>query len=195
MVVVVAFVCLSICQSAICKLVNKAILPDFLSFRTWQHQKRSISARLPRLFKLTTSKTKQFCEASFQNRNLNAELTASCQCVLQFFHLICLKYCAGHETVRPGHTKFSTCTRNHLKCNPSEKTSALTGSIVPHLPRERHLRRSSSNVLRLPLFFKVPQKPHALLTPGKVRNPCACHAKRHLNVHKWSVPVISFLHF
>ena len=54
-------VCLSIYLS-ICKLENEAILRDVLRFWTWQHQKRSNSARLPQCLKLTTSKTKQFCE-------------------------------------------------------------------------------------------------------------------------------------
>ena len=38
--------CLSVYLS-ICKLENKAILRDCLSFETWQHQKQSNSARLP----------------------------------------------------------------------------------------------------------------------------------------------------
>ena len=33
-------------------------------FQSWRHQKRSNSARLPHVSKLTTSKTKQFCETS-----------------------------------------------------------------------------------------------------------------------------------
>ena len=63
----------------------KQFLRDFLNFWTWQRQKRNKSARLPHFFKLTTSKTKQFCETSFKNGKLSAELTASCQCVLCFF--------------------------------------------------------------------------------------------------------------
>ena len=63
---------------------------------------------------MTTSKTKQFCETSFKNRKLSAALTASYQCVLRFFHSTCLKYCACHEKVMPGHTKCCTVTRNHL---------------------------------------------------------------------------------
>ena len=40
-------------------------------------KKLSNSARLPHFSKLTTSKTKQFCETSFKNRKLSAALTAS----------------------------------------------------------------------------------------------------------------------
>ena len=57
---------------------------------------------------------KQFCETSFKNGKLSAELTASYQCVLRFFHFTCLKYCACHEKKRPGHTKCCTCQSNHL---------------------------------------------------------------------------------
>ena len=57
------------------------------------------------------------------------------QCALRFFHSICLKYCACHEKVRPGHTKC--CTRHAKssqqtwrsdapKCNPSREISDLT---------------------------------------------------------------------
>ena len=76
------------------KSSNSARHPHFSTFRTWQHQKRNNSARLSHFSKLTTSKTKQFCEASFNNGKLSAKLTASCQCFLRFFHSICLKYCA-----------------------------------------------------------------------------------------------------
>ena len=43
---------------------NEASLRDFLISRSWQHQKRSNSARLLNFLNLTTSKTKQFCETS-----------------------------------------------------------------------------------------------------------------------------------
>ena len=84
---------------------NKTMLLDFC----WQHQKRSNSARLSHFLQLKTSKTKQFCETSFKNGKLTVQLTASCQCVLQFFHAMSLKYCACHEKVSPGHTKCCTC--------------------------------------------------------------------------------------
>ena len=112
------FVCLSIGLS-ICQLENQANLRDCLIFRSWQHQKRSNSARLlyfrsncARLIQflnLTTSKTKQFCETSLKNRKLSAALTALYQSVLRFFHSTCLEYCACHEKLMPGHTKCCAC--------------------------------------------------------------------------------------
>ena len=74
--------CLSVCLSAclavclsICKFENEAILRDFLSFWTWQHQKRSNSARPPQFLNLTTSSAKQFCETSsiFEVGNIKNE--------------------------------------------------------------------------------------------------------------------------
>ena len=111
-------------------------LPIYLYLSIYlQVWKGSYSARLPQFFKLTTSKTKQFCETSFKNGKLSAELAASYQCVLRFFHSIFLKYCTCHEKVMPGHTKCCTCHtksssqnwRSYApKCNPSPEISALT---------------------------------------------------------------------
>ena len=115
---------------------NEAILRDFRStFELDKRQKRSKSARLPQFLKLATPKTKQFCEISFKNGKLSAELTASCQCVLRFVHSMSLKYRACHEKVRPGPTKSCAChtkssSRNWRfdapKCNLCQEISART---------------------------------------------------------------------
>jgi len=63
--------------------------------------KKKTSARLPQFSKLTTSKTKDFCETSFKNGKISAALTPSCQCVLRFFYSTYLKYCACHEKLMP----------------------------------------------------------------------------------------------
>ena len=70
---------------------------------------------------------------------------------------------------------------------PDFLTSLMNMSLVLRRPHEMHLYRSPSNVPRLPMFLKLLQNPHVLLTFDKVHNP-------HLNVQKCSVPV-SFLHF
>jgi len=141
---------LSICLS-ICKLENEAILRDFVNFWTWQYQERSNSARFPQF--------SQFCATArlphqiFEDDNmkneailpdflqkwkvdkLSAGLTASYQCVLRFFHSVCLKYCGCHEKVMPGHTERCTChtasssqnwRSDAPKCNPSQEISAPT---------------------------------------------------------------------
>ena len=149
------YLCLSVCLSTylsaslktklFCKtssffsevdhIKNEAILGDFFIFQSWQHHKRSPSARLLQFFNLTTSKAKQFCETPFKNGKLSAELTTSYQCVLRFFQSTCRKYCASHEKVMPSHTKCCTCHAKSSqqtwrsdapKCNLSQEISALT---------------------------------------------------------------------
>ena len=107
---------------------NEAIRRDLLLHysRSWQHQKRSNSARLPHFSKLTTSKTKQLCGTSsfFEVDNIKnerilrdliqkwkVECRADGLVPMRFaiFHSTCLKYCACHEKVMPGHTKCCTC--------------------------------------------------------------------------------------
>ena len=135
-----------------------------------------MSARLPQFSKLTKSKTKQFCETSFKNGKLSAELTASCQCVLRFCDSTCLNYCACHEKVIPGHTKCCTCHAKSSqqtwrsdapKCKPFSGnqrpdllTTLMNMSLVLRLPRKMHLCRSSSNVPRLPSCLEMRQNPH-----------------------------------
>ena len=113
---------------------------------------RSNSARLPQFLQLATSKTKQFwetslifkvdnikmkqfCETSFKNGRSSEELTASCQCVLQFF-------CSIWESVystAPAPKKWSQAIRsaalvmqNHL----SKKEDLM-------LQNAAHLRKSA----------------------------------------------------
>ena len=71
---------------------------------------------------------------------------------------------------------------------PDLLTSLMNMSFVLRLPREMHLCRSSSNVPRLPSVLEILQNPHVLIAFDKSTIPCVCHAKRHLNVQKCSVP-------
>ena len=71
-------VCLSIYLSTCLSASFKTKLfceTYFFIFHSWQHQKRSNSARLPEFLNLTTSKTKQFCETSsfFELDNIQNE--------------------------------------------------------------------------------------------------------------------------
>ena len=66
-------------------------------------------------------------------------------------------------------------------------------SLVLRLPWKMHLCRSSSNVPRLPSFLEMLYKTFtfcSLLTRCTI--PCACPAKRHLNVKKWQEHVVFF---
>ena len=125
------------CQtsSVLDNIKNAAIQRDVLNFCTWNIKNEENLRDFLFLFKLRTSKTKQFCEMSFKNGKLSAELTASYQCVLRLFQSICLNYCACHDKVMPGHTKCCTCHAKSSqqtwkfeapKCNPSQEISART---------------------------------------------------------------------
>ena len=197
-------VCLSICLSASLKTKlfcetssvfeldnlkkNAAIQRDLLNVCTWQRQKRSNSARLPQFLNLTTSKTKQFCEASFKNGKLSAELTASYQCVLRFFHSTCLNYwlrlprksdARSYEVLHLSRKIISAnlkiwCSKMQpLSGNqcPHLLTAPMKMSLVLRLPRKMHLCRSSSNVPCLPSFLEMLQNPHVSLTFDKVHHP------------------------
>ena len=131
---------------------NEAILRDFLIVRSWQHQKRSNSARRLYFLNLTTSKTKQSCETSSMLELDNIKNKTHLRDFLQKWKVDCSadglvpmrfaifplhlsKYCACHAKVIPGHTKCCTCHAKSSqqtwrsdapKCNPSQEISALT---------------------------------------------------------------------
>ena len=92
---------------------NEAILPDFLNFRNWRHQKRNNSARLP-------SKM----ESGVQNWQPRAICDFSTPPVESV-----------HEKMMPGHTKCCTCHATSSqqtwrsdapKCNLFQEISART---------------------------------------------------------------------
>ena len=95
------YLCLSVCLSISLSIYLSVCLSVCLSI--------SPSIYLSIYLSIYRSETKQFCKTSFKNGRLSAELTASYQCRLWFFHSICLKYCACHGEVSPGHTKCCTC--------------------------------------------------------------------------------------
>ena len=141
---------LSIYLSASLKIYRSysARLPQFLNLTTSKTQQFSETSSIFELdnfkneailrdfLKVDNIKNEAIlCETSFKNGKLSAELTASYQCVLRFFHSICLNYCACHEKVMPGHTKCCTCHAKSSqqtwrsdapKCNPSQEISART---------------------------------------------------------------------
>ena len=120
---------------------NQALLQEFPGFSNLTTSKTKKLYEISSIFKVCWrhQKTTQFCETSFKNRKLPAELTASYQCVLRFSRFICLKYCPCHEKVRPVHTKCCTCYAKSSqqtwrsdapKCNPSQEISAHTSKQV-----------------------------------------------------------------
>ena len=79
-------------------------------------------------------------------------------------------------------------------CWPPNLTSLMHMSLVLRLPRDMHLPKSSWNVAHLPSFWKCYKTFTFCSLLTRCTIPIACHAKRHLNVQKCSVP-FSFLHF
>ena len=69
------------------KLQNEAFLRDFLQKRSFEVQKRSISARLPSKCKLSRWKTKLFCGTSFKNEALKIKNEAFLRDFLQKWHV------------------------------------------------------------------------------------------------------------
>ena len=204
---------------SICKIENGAILRDFLSFWTWQHQKTQQFCETSLIFEFDNVKNEKHLwdflifrswqhqkrsssRLPFKNGKLSTELTASQQCVLWFFHSTCLKYCACHKKARLCHTKCCTCHAKSSqqtwrsdapKCNPSQEISARTSWWTCLLYCACHGKCIFADPLKI--FPRLPYKTFtfcSLLTRCTI--PCACHAKRHLNVQKCSEPV-NFLHF
>ena len=137
---------------SVCKLENEAILRDVLNFWTWQHQKRSNSARPPKFLNLTTSQTKQSCETSaifevdkVKNEAILREFlqkwTVECRADglvpmrLAIFPLHLSKVLRLPRKSEARHTKCCTYQAKSAsqnwrsdapKCNPSQEISALT---------------------------------------------------------------------
>ena len=155
-------------------------------------------------------KAKQFCEASFKNGKLSAELTCLVPMGFAIFplHLCKVLRLPGKSDARS--YEVLHLSRKNILANlkiwcskmqpfsgnqrPDLLTSLMNMSLVLRLPRKMHLSRSSSNVPRLPSFLEMLQNPHVLPPLARCRIPCACHAKPHLNLQKWSEHVV-FLTF
>ena len=141
---------------------------------------------------MTTSKTKQFCETSSvlqvdnikkrsnsarlpsKKGKVGAELTASYQYVLRFFHSTRLEYCASHEKIMLGHTVLH-----------------LSRKIIFHVHNPLRLPRKTTferpKVLRTRQFFYTFD--FEMCFAPQLRT-----LFQHLNFQKCSEPV-SFLHF
>ena len=213
---------LCVCLS-VCKLENEAILRDVLRFWTWQHQKRSNSARHPQCLSLTTSKTKQFCETSSFFKAANIKTEAILRDFLQKWKVACstdglvpLRFAIFpihlSKLLRlPGKSDARSYEVLHLsrkiisanlkilgsKCNPSQEISARTSQQL-WWTCLLYCACNGKCIFADPLqmshachrFWKCDKTLtfYSLLTRCTV--PCTCHAKRHLNVQKWSEPLV-----
>ena len=119
---------------SICKLENETSPREVLNFWSWQHQKRSNSVETSSMFYVDNIENEKVLRDFLQKWKVDGRATASYQCVLRFFHSVCVKCCACHEKVMPGHTKCCTCHAKSSqqtwrsdapKRNPSQEISAL----------------------------------------------------------------------
>ena len=74
---------------------------------------------------------------------------------------------------------------------PDLLTSLMNISLVLRLPRKMHLCRPSSNAPHH-RFWKCYKTVTFCSLLTRCTIPCACHAKRHLNVKRWSEHVVFF---
>ena len=153
-------------------------------------------------FEVDNIKTKQFCETSFKNRKFSAELTASHHCVLATFPVHVSQvlrlprksdaksYDVLHLSRKIIFPKLKIWCSKMQPLSGNQRSDLLTSLmnkfLVLRLPPEIHLSRSSSHVPRLPTLLKLLQTLPLCSLLIKCTIPCACQAKRHLNVQKWS---------
>ena len=116
-------VCLSIYLS-ICKLENQAILRDVLRFWTWQHQKRSNSARLPQCLNLTTSKTKKSARLLHFSKLTTSKTNQFCE-TSSIFEL------NRNNSARLLHFSNLTTSKTKQFCETSFKNGKLRAALVP----------------------------------------------------------------
>ena len=126
---------------SICKFENEAILRDFLNFWTWQRQKRTNSAGLPQCLKLTTSKTKQFCETSSTFEIDNIKNEAILRDFLQKWKVECRA--DGLDLSTP--PVWSTAPATKKWCQVIRSAAPVTQG---HFPKTEDLRFQNATPLR-----------------------------------------------
>ena len=171
------FICLYILiiYLSICKTENEAILRDVLKFWTWQHQKRSNSARLPQSLNLTTSKTKQFCETSsfFKVDNIQNEA------ILRDIHNIPTwqRQKRSSSATFPHFSKLKTSrTKQFLRDFLQKwKVACSADSLVP------------LSFAIFPIHLSKLYTCHEKVMPGHTKC-CTCHAKSSQQIWRSDAP-------
>ena len=153
---------------ALDNIKNETILPDILNFCTWQHQKQNNSARLPHFSKLTTSKTKQFVHLSKVLR-LPRKSDARSYMIIR---------------------SAAPVTQNHLS-KPEDLMLQNATPLKKSRPDLLTALMNMSLVLRH-RFWKCYKTLTFCSLLTRCTIPCACHAKRHLNIQKWREHVVFF---
>ena len=213
---------LSVCLS-IWKFESEAILRDFRSFWTWQHQKLRNSARNPQFLNLTTSKTKQFCEtsSSFELDNIKnkrilrdflqkwkVECNADSLVPMRFaiFPVHLSKVLRLPRKIDARSYEVLHLSRKIILANLHiwySKMQPLSGNQHPDLLTSLmnmslycacHGKCIFADPLQMSHACHRFWQCHKTLTFCSLLKrctiPCACHAKRHLNLQKWSEPLV-----
>ena len=194
---------------------NAAILRDFLNLLTWQQrQTQSTSARLPQFSKLTISKTKQFCEASFGNglhtkRHLNVQKRSE----HVFFGTLTWKCASRHNGVhffdmsrsgkRSAAEVFCTfCLRNVLRATTAcTFFNISTSKSVPRMVCFVHFDFETRFAPQRRALFSTSQLPKAVRHWGALQIltwKCAsCHNGVHffdISTSKSGPTLVCFVH-
>ena len=125
------------------KSKNETILRDFLIFRSWQHQKRSNSARLP--WKMESwvqswrPRTNAFCDFSTPPVYSIAPATKKWSQVIRSAAPVTQNHLPQNwRSDAPKYSEMQPLSGNQ---RPDLLTALMNMSLVLRLPRERHLAR------------------------------------------------------
>ena len=133
-------------------------------------KKRSNSAMRPQFLNLTMSS-----EAPL--RDFLQKARAACQCVLQYFQSMCLKYCACHEKSEARSYEVLHLSRKIILAKlkiPYSKMQPFSGNLRPDLLTSLltdHVSCILFNVPCMPKFLKLLRDLQILLTFTRVQNP------------------------
>ena len=174
---------------------NEAILRDFLN-----------------VWKLTTSKMKQYCETSFKNGTLSAELTASYQRVFRVFPLHVCKVLRLPRKSEARSYQVQHLSRRIILANPKIWCSKMQpfsgnqrpGLLTPLMISDEHVSCTApaKRSAFLQIFFKctthanafeTATKPSRFHSFGKVQNPLRLPRKNDIWTSK-SAPNPSVFH-
>ena len=148
---------------------NETVLRDFRHFRSGQHQKWNKSARPPSKME-SCMHTDGIVPMRFVifPVHLSKLLRLPRKSEARSYEVLHLSRKIILANLKMSCSKMQPLSGNE---RPDLLTSPMNMSLVLRLPRDMHLRRSSSNGPRLPTFLKLPQNHHVLLTFDKVHNP------------------------
>ena len=187
-------------------LKNEAILRDLFIFQSWHPKERSNSSETSSIFAFDNIKIKAFLRDFLQKWKVECSTDSFVPLRFAIFLLHLSKVLRLPRKIDARSYEVLHLSRKIILANlqiwcskmqpisgnqhPDLLTSVMNMSFVLRLPRKMHLCRSSSNVPRLPSFLEMRRNLHILLTfcslLTRCTMPCACHAKRALNVQKWS---------